>query len=535
MTASVACIGAGSWGRNHVRNLHALGVLAAVCDPDAKRRADAAGIAPGVPVLAEPSAVLTDPTIDAVVIATPAETHGALVRAALLAGKDVLVEKPLALVVDEGAELAALARERGQILMVGHLLWYHPAVLRLKELIDAGELGRIRYVYSNRLNLGRIRREENILWSFAPHDVSVILGLLGEMPEDVQASGGNYLHDRIADVTVSLLSFPSGVKAHVFVSWLHPYKEQRLVVVGDRNMAVFDDQAAEKLVLYAHTIDYRNHVPVASRAEGRPVGFEAYEPLRAECEHFLSCIATRSAPRTDAEEGLRVLSVLDACQRSLSSPVPATPAAPVTATANGAGGAFVHPTAVIDEGVRLGRGTRVWHWCHVSTGADVGERCSLGQNVYVGPGVRIGNDVKIQNNVSIYEGVELEDHVFCGPSMVFTNVRNPRSKYPRGREAYHRTLVRRGATIGANATVVCGVNIGEWAFIAAGAVVTRDVVPHALIAGVPAKRIGWACECGEILGAGDDTLACAACGRAYAPAGEGIVLCRAATERAPVA
>src|SRR2546427_12796211 len=186
--------------------------------------------------------------------------------------------------------------------MVGHLLWYHPAVLKLQALIDSGELGRIQYIYSNRLNLGKIRREENILWSFAPHDISVILGLLGEMPEAVQAQGGNYLHPSIADVTLSLLTFPSGVKAHVFVSWLHPYKEQKLIVVGDRKMAVFDDvEKHDKLLLYPHSVEWRNHTPVANKAAAQPVPIDLCEPLRAECLHFLECVRTRSRPRTDGE------------------------------------------------------------------------------------------------------------------------------------------------------------------------------------------------------------------------------------------
>jgi UDP-2-acetamido-3-amino-2,3-dideoxy-glucuronate N-acetyltransferase len=167
-------------------------------------------------------------------IATPAETHSELARRALLAGKDVLVEKPLSLSIEEGRKLVALACERQRVLMIGHLLWYHPAVLKLRELVEEGELGRIQYIYSHRLNLGRIRREENILWSFAPHDISVILGLVGEMPDVIQAQGGNYLHNQIADVTVSLLSFPSGIKAHIFVSWLHPYKELICCVLAEQ-------------------------------------------------------------------------------------------------------------------------------------------------------------------------------------------------------------------------------------------------------------------------------------------------------------
>lgn len=318
---SVAIIGTGYWGRNLVRNFHELGVLAALCDGNDETRQSLAEQYPGCRVTGSCAEILCDPAIEAVAIATPAERHGAMVREALLAGKDVFVEKPLCLSVEEGGELVRLAEQSRRILMVGHLLWYHPAVVKLKEMIDGGDLGRIQYVYSNRLNLGKIRREENILWSFAPHDLSVILGLLGEMPNEIQAQGGNYLHQQIADVTVSLLSFPSGVKAHIYVSWLHPFKEQKLVVVGDRKMAVFDDvEKKDKLLLYPHSIEWKNHVPLANKAEAQPVPFEPVEPLRAECQHFLDCIGTGTQPRTDGREGLRVLMVLDRCQKALDSP-----------------------------------------------------------------------------------------------------------------------------------------------------------------------------------------------------------------------
>ena len=212
----VAVVGVGYWGKNLVRNFHEMGALTAICDSDKETLQRVSAQYQGCRPLTRYTDVLNDSAINAVAIATPAESHGALVKEALLAGKDVFVEKPLCLSAREGGELVALATGKGRILMVGHLLWYHPAILRLKELIDQGELGRIQYIYSNRLNLGKIRREENILWSFAPHDISVILGLVGEVPDSVQAQGGNYLHQNIADVTVSLLSFPSGILGHTF-------------------------------------------------------------------------------------------------------------------------------------------------------------------------------------------------------------------------------------------------------------------------------------------------------------------------------
>lgn len=502
----VAVVGAGYWGKNLVRNFHGLGALARVCDADPARLAafrDEYGVE-GAKDLAE---VLADPDVDAVAIATPAERHADMVRRALEAGKDVFVEKPLALEPAEGRALVALAAARGRVLMVGHLLHYHGAVRKLKSLVAEGALGRVRYVYSNRLNLGKIRREENILWSFAPHDVSVVLSLAREAPETLACQGGAYLHERIADVTVSTLTFASGLRAHIFVSWLHPYKEQRLVVVGDKRMAVFDDGEPEhKLRLYEHAIEWKEGMPVPVKGEAESVRFDRTEPLREECAHFLDCVRRRATPDTDGAEGLRVLEVLGALQRSLDRG-----GAPVRPADEPARDWFAHPSATVDEPCQIGAGTRIWHYAHVSKGAVVGERCNFGQNVFVAPGVRIGDNVKIQNNVSVYEGVELEDDVFCGPSMVFTNVLTPRSHVSRKGE-YARTRVGRGATLGANCTVVCGHDVGEFAFVGAGSVVTKDVVPHALVVGNPARQIGWMCQCGERLPA---ALACTRCGAAY--------------------
>ena len=316
----VAVVGAGYWGINHVRNFYELGALGLVCDTYAPSLARIAEKFPDARIEHDVSAALDDPNIRGVVIATPAETHYRLARRAIEAGKDVLVEKPLTLDVEEGERLVELANARGAILMVGHLLEYHPAVLRLRELIASGELGELRYIYSNRLNLGKVRREENILWSFAPHDIAIILRLVGAWPMQVAATGGAYLQPQIADVTVTNMEFASGVRAHIFVSWLHPHKEQRLVVIGSKKMAVFDDVRQEdKLVIYDQGVEIVNGEPVMRKHGGTAVQLEAGEPLRRQCEQFLRSIETRERAITDGESGLRVLRVLDAAERSLAA------------------------------------------------------------------------------------------------------------------------------------------------------------------------------------------------------------------------
>jgi predicted dehydrogenase/acetyltransferase-like isoleucine patch superfamily enzyme len=505
--ARVAVIGCGYWGKNLVRNLGGLGALAAICDPD---RAAAALLAERHrTVIADLDEVLGDPEIEGVAIAAPAALHASLAERAIEAGKHVFVEKPLALTAPEAETLCLLAERRDRRLMVGHLMQYHPGFEKLLELVRGGALGRLQYVYSNRLNLGKVRREEDILWSFAPHDLSMILSLVGEEPSEVAAQGGYYLHKTIADVTTTSLAFPGGEQAHVFVSWLHPFKEQKLVAIGDRAMAVLDDGQPwdRKLLLYPHRIEWRDAMPVPQRAEADPVALDKGEPLERECRHFLDCIASGARPRTDGREGLRVLRVLARASAALREPVPPP--------ARSHPDVQIHQSAYVDEPCEIGAGTRIWHFAHILARTRIGRDCSLGQNVMVGPDAVVGDRCKIQNNVSIYKGVTLEDGVFCGPSCVFTNVLNPRAEVER-KDEFRPTLVRRGATIGANATVVCGHTIGEYAFIAAGAVVARDVPAFALMAGVPARRIGWMSRDGERLG---PDLVCPRSGRRYREAG----------------
>jgi UDP-2-acetamido-3-amino-2,3-dideoxy-glucuronate N-acetyltransferase len=295
-----------------------MGRLACVCDEDAEVLEAVRGAYPGVPTVRRFGQVLKDSKIPAVALAVPAALHAAMAKRCLLAGKDVFVEKPLALEVAEAEELVALAAEKKRVLMVGHILEYHPAVRKLKDLVDAGELGEVHYVYSNRLNLGKVRREEDILWSFAPHDISVILLLLGSSPEWAATTGQSYLRHDVADVTLTTLGFPGKVMAHIFVSWLHPFKEQKLVVVGSRKMAVFDDVAREgKLRLFDKGIEWRDGEPVVRQTAESTLFFPETEPLREELQHFVECVRSRGVPQTDGWNGLRVLRVLDACRRSL--------------------------------------------------------------------------------------------------------------------------------------------------------------------------------------------------------------------------
>src|SRR6266850_2694807 len=423
----VAVAGVGYWGKNLVRNFHDRGALSVLCDAQSSVEATCREQYGDVRFCRDFGDVLSDPSITAVAIATPAVTHFEMAKAALAAGKDVFVEKPLSIDVRHGEDLVRLSEAEGRILMVGHILRYHPAILRLQQLIREGALGKIDYLYSNRLNIGKIRIEENILWSFAPHDISVMLALLDEMPTRVTCQGGSYLNRDVSDVTLSHFDFPSGVQAHIFVSWLHPIKEQRLVVVGSEKMAIFDDTAEHKLVLYPHRVEWRNRIPTAVKANGEIVDLEDQEPLRAECQHFLDCVKSRTSPVSDGAEGLRVLRVLDACQRALHNGG-TSPEALNLKNEKRERPFFVHESAYVDDGAEIGAGTKIWHFSHIMKGARIGERSILGQNVNVDGGAVIGNNVKIQNNVSVYTGVVIEDDVFLGPSCVLTNVTNPRSQ-----------------------------------------------------------------------------------------------------------
>lgn len=317
--ASIAHIGYGYWGKNIARNFAELGFLAVIVDPN-PASAEAGAKTHNVRASTFED-VLADKDIDGVSIAAPAELHFKLASAAMRAGKHVFVEKPLTVDVAEAEALCALANEAGLTLMVGHLLQYHPVYMKLRELVTKGELGKLQYVYSNRQSLGKFRREENVLWSFAPHDISMILGLVGEEPHHVTAQGAVAYTPGVADMVTMQMHFPSGVAGHVQTCWMHPFKEQKLVVIGEKASAIFEDSLTDwdqKLLLYPHKIDTSGPVPVPVKGEAVPVAVTKSEPLKAECQHFADCIDGRTSARTDGAEGTSVLRVLDRAEKALT-------------------------------------------------------------------------------------------------------------------------------------------------------------------------------------------------------------------------
>jgi predicted dehydrogenase len=322
-TVRVAVVGLGYWGPNLARNYDALpGVeLRWCCDEDAAARERVAVRHPRTRFTGDLDEVLGDPALDAVVLATPVGTHARLALRVLEAGKHCLVEKPLALSVADGERVVAAARRADRVLMVGHLLQYHPGVNKLKEIADSGELGDIHYIYGNRLNLGQLRAEENALWSLGAHDVSVLLHLAEEEPYELNARGESYMREGIEDVVFAFMRFPSGVAAHLHLSWLDPHKERRFTVVGSRRMATFDDMDPErKVTVYDKGFDekadtYGEYITRSGDIWSPRVPND--EPLRLECEHFVACVRDGRTPLSDGESGLRVVRVLEGLQQSL--------------------------------------------------------------------------------------------------------------------------------------------------------------------------------------------------------------------------
>lgn len=321
-------IGLGTWGKNLLRNFSNLPECEVLvcCDQKKEQLEKIQNIYPKFKFVQNYKEVLKDKDVDAVVIATPPDSHFEIAYQAISFEKDVFVEKPMVLKVEEGEKLLKVAEDKKRILMVGHIMEYHSAVLKLKEYVKDGELGDVFYLYATRVNLGKVRDIENALWSFAPHDISMILFLLGKEPKTVTATGQCYLQKKkgIEDVAFLTLHFDDGVMAHIHVSWLDPHKERKLTIVGNKKMAVFDDmRSAEKIWIYDKGVDtkldYNTYGEYLSLRFGDILipKIDSSEPLKAECQHFIQCVNDRNTPRSDGKDGLRILKVLEAAQRSL--------------------------------------------------------------------------------------------------------------------------------------------------------------------------------------------------------------------------
>lgn len=513
--AKIAVVGAGRWGKNHIKTLQELGYLGGVVESDEGRRGEVQSQYPAVPMFDSIESSLSA-KLDGYVVATPAETHYELSKKLIECGKHVLVEKPITLRSLEAAALVKLSDSKGVKLMVGHILLYHPAIRKIKELLDGEAVGKLQYMYSNRLNLGTVRTEENILWSFAPHDISIFQYFVDAMPTSVVSDGGVFLQPNVHDTTMTMLHYPNNIVAHIFVSWLHPFKEHRLVVIGSKGMISFEDSAVKKeLILYEKGIDWIQGKPVMRDGLTKSIEYEKKMPLNEELLHFVECIEKNKTPLTNAKSGMDVLTVLEKAQEGLADRFDERPAGEKKSPPE----YFVHETSNVAEGAKVGKGTKIWHQSQVQAGAQIGENCMLGHNCFVGGDARLGNGVKLECNVDVWDLVTLEDYVFVGPSAVFTNDNNPRSKYPKKKYPEYGkwipTLVKEGASIGANATIVCGTTIGRHAFIGAGTVVTKNVPDYALMVGNPARQIGWICECGTRLAVENMGANCGTCNRKY--------------------
>lgn len=561
-------VGTGKWGTNLAREAHALGSLAALVDSN-ERSLQAAFSSLGTP-----SAVGTYPTLTLalrahpsapVIVATPPRTHYDVALAALHAGRDVWVEKPLCLTLAHAEQLAASADAGGRILFVDHLLQYSSPHARLLKLVRDGFVGRVTRVRARRLNFGTVRTQENVLWSFCPHDVSLALAAVGRLPSSVLCTGQAAVSRNVEDYVDLQLSFSQGVTASIEASWLHFEKERGLAVFGSEGCLAVDEVpkdgkpaltgfkwSAKRRADGCSVVTEKREVALTDDADDRMRG----SPIRNALGEFFECVRTRRSPITDGREGIRVLGVLLAAQESLAtaaavrvaegrSPrkversleVPSTGrSAPPSAGGLRGGGSvgraansngappgplyFKHPSAVVDAGAAIGPDCRVWHFSHIMSGAVLGRSCNIGQNVYLAATAVLGSNVKVQNGVSIYDGVTVDDDAFLGPHCVFTNVKTPRSHVSR-RDAFEKTRVGRGATVGANATVVCGTRLGEYCMVGAGAVVTKDVPSHALVYGNPARVMGWVATGGQRLvvvgdmGDGRHVLQCRESGEVY--------------------
>lgn len=440
-------IGCGRWGKNLVREFHKLGILHIICDIQ--------NLDYNIPITQDWNYFLNE--IDMVCISLPAELHYEYTKKALLAHKDVFVEKPMTLNINQAQELVQLAHNNQCILMVGHLLQYHPAIQKIKEYLP--KLGKVINITSNRKSWGTIREQENVLWSFAPHDLSIILSLVSGNIHQIVASGKSR---KVYDI-VNTSFYLDNIYVNINVSWLHPFKEQKLTIIGEQGSLIFDD-VQKTLIFFKDNINEN-------------IEFDKTSPLELECQHFIECCETRQQPITNGLEGLYVLQIIDKIQQKLNNIQPK-----------------LNHQGIIDKGAIIGNNCRIWHHSHLTNTCQIGDNCSIGQNCYVA-GI-LGQGCKLQNNVNIYLGVKCGNYVFFGPNSTTTNDLNPRAQYSKNGN-YIETIIEDQVSIGANVVIRCGITLKKGCFIGCGSVVVKDCDEYGIYVGNPAKKIGIMDEYGN--------------------------------------
>ena len=516
-TDQIIVVGAGKWGSNIIKTVYDLGHLRAIVESDKTTFQNAQQKFESFRNISWHStlhqAIISIPKAS-VIIATPPRTHYQLAQTALMAGRHVFVEKPLCQKSQDSKSLVCLASTRRCILMVDHLLRYNAPHRILHRLIQAGFVGKVNRVRMTRLNFGTVRTHENVLWSLSPHDVSVLLGIMDDqLPEAISANGQKIVSSDIEDHATVTLHFKRNVIAQIEASWLHPEKERRTFVYGNDGVLILNEHitnpnqknlegyrwsATKKedgsaILIEKSEADLMKYLRENELPENVEENDEQKPPLECAIKHFTRCISQGIEPITDGNEGHRVVTVLEAASASL-----AKKGELVSVPNREVYNIMIHETAIVEPKAKLGKGTKVWHFSHIMDGAVLGNSCNIGQNVYIGGKAKLGCNVKVQNNVSIYDAVTIDDDVFLGPSCVLTNVKTPRSHVNR-KNMYQPTVIGKGATVGANATIVCGVTLGEYCFVGAGSVVTKNILPYALVYGNPATQKGWVSKTGANL------------------------------------
>lgn len=488
---NLAVVGGGYWGRNLIREFYALNVLKIICDIDDSTFEFYREKYPEVIVTKDWAMVLQDSNINSVCISIPEIYHYEYAKSAILAGKDVFLEKPMCLTVAEAEDLHRIVTASDRILMVGLVFNYHPAFVKMRHLVKTGLIGKIQHVMSNRTAFGVYKPETGLIWDLGVHDVSFISSLLDDYKPDVvscQKAGHLVNHNNQDSIRMTMYYEKLDVYAEIYVSRLHPVPDKRIIIIGTDGIFVFDLND-KQLLLFESRQNINKAISTRTlfdNVEPQNIPYDTTSALECECRTFIECCRTRTQPITDSMESLRVIKILTQFENS------------GTKYSVNMNDVYINPTAMVQSGAKIGSGTKIWHWCHIMQ-AIIGKDCNIGQCCFIESGVQLGNRVRVKNNISLYDGVVCEDDVFLGPSCVFTNDLFPRNRSICPPKAIRQTYIETGASIGANATIVCGNRLGKYCLIGAGSVVIHDVKPYALMVGNPARQIGWVSKFGTKL------------------------------------